>query len=103
MENLDPATKLKFRTQRKYNSIIKKCRLSIKQDKCNACLECVKFCPASNITNEDDKLKFGKNCVACMRCLNFCKQDAIAYAKKPLLKYAGPYEKFAPADIYKKR
>jgi len=104
IESSDSKAKLKFRPG-KYRNIIKKCSGSLKAipEKCNACMECAKFCPTSNITIEQDQLKFGKNCTACMRCLNFCEKDAIVYGRKPLVKYPGPYRKFAPADIYKKR
>lgn len=104
IENSDSGAKLKFRTG-KYRNIIKKCSGSFKvnSEKCNACMLCARFCPTSNITIEQSKVSFGKNCAACMRCLNFCEKDAITFLRKPLCKYPGPYLKFTPADIYKKR
>ena len=46
-------------------------------EKCVHCQQCVKSCPANNISlDEDGNFHFGKNCLMCMRCSFMCPVDA---------------------------
>ncbi|KYH35278.1 ferredoxin [Clostridium tepidiprofundi DSM 19306] len=60
----------------------------IDYDKCNYCMECVKFCPHNVygiVENEDKKLiiKNPNNCVVfCRACGKACGLDAITFPNK---------------------
>lgn len=47
---------------------------------CNGCGLCIKNCPAQNIREENQEIRFGENCLWCMRCVYNCPPRAI-YAK----------------------
>lgn len=50
-------------------------------DKCCACQLCVRICPTSNITLENDRPKWGNNCELCLACLNWCPVKAIEFGR----------------------
>lgn len=46
---------------------------------CSHCAICIKNCPASNIYERRDKIKFGLSCSSCMRCVYTCPHKAISF------------------------
>lgn len=53
-------------------------RLYRVSDTCVRCYQCVRQCPAGNITADPSgKLRFGGHCLMCMRCSLNCPRDAI--------------------------
>lgn len=50
---------------------------SCNKRKCTQCLDCVKNCPAGNISFVSGRIKFGSRCLMCMRCVQICRFDAI--------------------------
>lgn len=60
----------------------------IEYDKCNYCMECVKFCPHNVFeVNEENDIKFivkhPENCVVfCRACSKTCGLDAIDFPSK---------------------
>lgn len=57
-------------------------RFSTNQELCDLCQFCVKNCPNSNITLNNDKIIFGSNCSFCLRCIHRCPQEAIQIKNK---------------------
>lgn len=59
-------------------------------ENCTRCKWCIKNCPTSNITLEDNIIVFEDRCIKCMRCYNFCPNKAIQVTKKTknIKKYA---------------
>ncbi|GHU40529.1 flavodoxin [Spirochaetia bacterium] len=51
-------------------------------DACIGCGNCVKICPANNITLQNDKPQFGDKCEQCMACIQWCPMQAINYKSK---------------------
>jgi ferredoxin/flavodoxin len=51
---------------------------------CIGCGQCVRRCPANNITPHDGKPVWGKDCTHCMACICYCPAEAIEYGKKSL-------------------
>ena len=51
---------------------------------CIGCGQCVRRCPANNITLHDGKPVWGKDCTHCMACICYCPAEAIEYGKKSL-------------------
>ncbi|MDR3329228.1 MAG: 4Fe-4S binding protein [Prevotellaceae bacterium] len=56
-------------------------RVSIDEEKCNACGQCARRCKASCIDSKAHKIDYSR-CVACMSCLEKCKQGALRYAPR---------------------
>jgi len=56
---------------------------SINQDKCTACLQCYKDCPASCFVLNEDKNQViydkRQSCILCGHCIAICPHDAINY------------------------
>lgn len=53
---------------------------SIVKNKCTACGDCIKWCPADAITMVDDKANIDKKiCIGCGECLAVCRFDAVNY------------------------
>jgi len=53
---------------------------SIKVEKCTKCGSCIKWCPESVITMEDESAIIdSKACIGCGECLAVCRFDAVAY------------------------
>jgi ferredoxin len=44
---------------------------------CTLCVDCIKNCPAKNIREENQVVRFGENCLWCMRCVYSCPVKAI--------------------------
>ncbi|AET69074.1 flavodoxin [Desulfosporosinus orientis DSM 765] len=67
-------------------------------DQCVHCLQCVKQCPAKNISIINGKISFADRCYMCMRCINQCPQEAIQIGKRTLHKFRwkGPRGDFKP-------
>ena len=51
---------------------------------CIGCGQCVRRCPANNITLHDGKPVWGKDCTHCMACICYCPAEAIEYGQKSL-------------------
>ena len=49
----------------------------VDKKKCTKCGQCVRDCPAHNITVKKDKIHFSTHCQMCMRCTISCPHDAI--------------------------
>ena len=49
---------------------------------CIGCGQCVRRCPANNITLHDGKPVWGKDCTHCMACICYCPAEAIEYGRK---------------------
>ncbi|HEX2937859.1 MAG TPA: EFR1 family ferrodoxin [Ruminiclostridium sp.] len=47
------------------------------KDTCTHCGQCVKNCPAGNITMEEERIRFHSSCSLCMRCIYSCPKNAI--------------------------
>ncbi|MFQ6094607.1 MAG: DNA-directed RNA polymerase subunit D [Candidatus Bathyarchaeia archaeon] len=54
--------------------------INIDDDRCDACGECVKFCPRDILVNEDGQIKIQNlvECTLCKDCVNVCKKDPAA-------------------------
>lgn len=63
--------------------------LSVDMSHCIRCMNCVKNCPTSSITFENNAFRFSASCTACMRCYNFCPGYAVKID-----------DSFAPGDQY---
>jgi len=48
---------------------------------CDGCGECVRMCPVSAITLEQERPVFSKKCEHCQGCLNWCPKKAIQFAR----------------------
>ena len=48
-------------------------------DACVRCGQCVRNCPAGNITLEEDGIRFHDKCVGCLSCFHRCPKQAILY------------------------
>lgn len=46
-------------------------------DECSQCGKCISNCPARNIYNKNNKIRFKWNCFLCMRCVYNCPKNAI--------------------------
>jgi flavodoxin/NAD-dependent dihydropyrimidine dehydrogenase PreA subunit len=44
---------------------------------CTLCGDCIRNCPAKNIREENQVVRFGENCLWCMRCVYNCQAKAI--------------------------
>ena len=53
---------------------------------CIGCGQCVRRCPANNITLHDGKPVWGKDCTHCMACICYCPAEAIESGKNSLAK-----------------
>ena len=51
---------------------------------CTGCGQCVRRCPANNITLQTGKPVWGQDCTHCMACICYCPAEAIEYGKKSL-------------------
>lgn len=51
-------------------------------ERCNQCGLCVKLCPSSNITINNDKLTWHNHCEQCLACIQWCPKEALQYGKK---------------------
>ena len=51
---------------------------------CISCGQCVRLCPANNITLRDGRPVWGSECTHCMACICRCPTEAIEYGKKSL-------------------
>ena len=49
----------------------------VEKDKCIKCQKCLDNCPAKNIKEKQDKIKFGFHCLMCQRCIMHCPTHAI--------------------------
>ncbi len=49
----------------------------VDKKKCTKCGQCIRECPAHNISMKKDKIHFSSHCQMCMRCTMFCPHDAI--------------------------
>ncbi len=61
-------------------------------DRCVKCMKCVKNCPASNITYEDGRFRFGRNCSGCVRCSFGCPEGAIHIGLLEFMRVNGTYD-----------
>lgn len=54
--------------------------INIDEDRCNACGECVKFCPRDILINKDGQIKVQNllECTLCKDCIKVCKEDPAA-------------------------
>lgn len=54
--------------------------INIDEDRCDACGECVKFCPRDILINEDGQIKIQNllECTLCKDCVKVCKEDPAA-------------------------
>ena len=50
----------------------------VNKKKCINCGKCVKICPAKNIEQKGNKIKFHGNCIMCTRCSFNCPTNAIS-------------------------
>ncbi len=50
-------------------------------ENCNACLSCVRLCPAENIEMVNQKPVWLQQCELCLGCMQWCPQKAIQYKK----------------------
>lgn len=53
-------------------------------EKCNGCKRCIRECPLSAITLEDEKVVISEDCTNCGACLKVCPLDALSLEEKPL-------------------
>ena len=53
-------------------------------EKCNACMECVKICPRNVFSEEENKIavKNIENCSLCMECIKVCEENALEINEK---------------------
>lgn len=51
--------------------------LMVDEDQCVNCGKCIRFCPKSNISEQDGRIVFGDDCMACMRCYHLCPKHAV--------------------------
>lgn len=71
---------------------------------CTKCMQCVEYCPTSNIQVNGGEFVWGEKCICCVRCYNLCPEDAIQY-KPPTLdrnrfpRYKGPIKNLHPGQI----
>ncbi len=73
-------------------------RLYRVSDACVRCNQCVRQCPAGNITvGASGQLQFGGHCLMCMRCSLHCPKDAIRIGLFNGWKVNGPYHFQKPA------
>ncbi len=50
---------------------------------CTSCGLCIKHCPVSNLTPDDDGAPvWGDNCAFCLRCYHACPHHAVAYGRQ---------------------
>lgn len=50
----------------------------VNEDKCIGCMQCVKNCPAKNISFQNGKFEFSNKCLMCTACSFNCPTDAIS-------------------------
>lgn len=58
---------------------------------CTHCGLCVKNCPAGNIYEKNNKIKFKMSCNSCLRCVYSCPQKAITFRFLTFFPVAGGY------------
>jgi ferredoxin len=63
----------------------------VDMSKCRRCGNCVKKCPTSNITFDDERFHFGNRCVLCLKCSFNCPGDAISIGLLNNWKVNGDY------------
>ena len=65
---------------------------------CNLCMGCVKECPQTNISLQDNHIIFLDRCIFCLRCVNNCPQRAIQIGKFTIGKarWHGPKSDYRP-------
>ena len=78
----------------------------IDEETCTECMQCVDYCPTSNIEFKDEKFIWGDNCALCLRCYHMCPEDAIQFKKgtlnrKKYTRYKGPGDGFS-VNVFKK-
>ena len=66
--------------------------MKVDMKKCVRCMKCVKNCPLSNITFENEKFKFGTNCALCVCCSFGCPTKAISIGLLNGWRVNGSYE-----------
>lgn len=60
-------------------------------ESCIHCGICIKNCPAENIYEKYNKIKFKMSCNSCMRCVYSCPKNAIKYKFLQFFPVAGGY------------
>ena len=71
-------------------------------DRCTACGQCYRICPASNIRpDEKDLPVWNHHCEQCMACLQWCPEGAILYKNVSRTRYHHP--KIRPEELYRIR
>jgi ferredoxin len=60
---------------------------------CNKCQQCIRCCPASNISLDANSITWYSKCTQCMRCIQTCPKNAIGHPaiKKSRDRYFNPY------------
>ena len=53
-------------------------------EKCTGCNRCIRECPLSVITLEDEKAIISEDCTNCKACLKVCPVDALILEEEPL-------------------
>lgn len=51
-------------------------------DECTKCGICLRNCPSSSITFENESVVFHTSCMMCMRCINICPVNAVMFKGK---------------------
>lgn len=59
---------------------------------CSRCGLCIKNCPAGNIRQERNKIRFGFSCSSCMRCVYACPNQAIHFRLFKFFPVQGGYQ-----------
>lgn len=69
-------------------------------DDCIGCEICMKVCPVSNISMENQKPVWAKSCVDCMGCINLCPKKAINLGNKTIKKNRYKNKNIKASELY---